>query len=216
MYIIYKTTCLLNDKIYIGQHRVKNLKTLDPWYIGSGYPKFDNALRKYGKENFKREIICTINVNDIALVNKIEVLFIKKYNSNSSDVGYNILECSVSSSDNPMYDENIRKIVSKKNKKTMKEYFKTHEANFKGCKHSEETKKKMSDKRKARSGAKGWKMTDVQRKRLSKSHIGKQSKDKHPLWGKIFINDGTINKTINKNESIPDGWIQGLLRKIKL
>ena len=216
MYIIYKTTCLLNGKIYIGQHKVKSKKTLDPWYIGSGYPKFDNALRKYGKENFKREIICTINVDDISLVNKIEVMFIKKYNSSNSDIGYNILDCSISSSENPMYDENIRRVVSRKNKKTMKEYFKTHEANFKGCKHSEETRKKMSDKRRKRSGVKGWKMTEEQRKRLSESHIGKQSKDKHPLWGKIFINNGNINKTIDKNKPIPEGWVQGLLRKKKI
>lgn len=46
MYIIYKTTCVVNGKIYIGQHKIKDSKTLDPWYIGSGYPKFDNALQK--------------------------------------------------------------------------------------------------------------------------------------------------------------------------
>lgn len=166
MYIIYKTTCLVNGKI-----------------------------------NFKRDIICIINKDDISLVNKIEVYFIKKYCANYSNIGYNILDCAVSSSDNPMFNERIRQIVSIKNKKSMKEYFKTHEANFKGCKHSEETRNKM------RGGTKGWKMTEEQRRRLSEAHIDKQSKDKHPLWGKIFINNGVRNKTIRKGEEIPNGWL---------
>ena len=212
MYIIYKTTCVVNGKIYIGQHKIKDSKTLDPWYIGSGYPKFDNALQKYGKINFKRDIICIINKDDISLVNKIEVYFIKKYCANDSNIGYNILDCAVSSSDNPMLNERIRQIVSIKNKKSMKEYFKTHEANFKGCKHSEETRNKMREKRRMRGGTKGWKMTEEQRRRLSEAHIGKQSKDKHPLWGKIFINNGVRNKTIRKGEEIPNGWFVGMIR----
>ena len=40
--IIYKTNCLKDGKIYVGQHRVKNKETLDPWYIGSG-----SDLEKY-------------------------------------------------------------------------------------------------------------------------------------------------------------------------
>jgi hypothetical protein len=114
MYIIYKTTCVVNGKIYIGQHKIKDSKTL--------------------------------------------------------------------------------------------------EANFKGCKHSEETRNKMREKRRMRGGTKGWKMTEEQRRRLSEAHIGKQSKDKHPLWGKIFINNGVRNKTIRKGEEIPNGWFVGMIR----
>lgn len=50
---IYKTTNLVNNKIYIG----KREKTyFDIKYIGSGrYLK--NAITHYGKDNFKCEII---------------------------------------------------------------------------------------------------------------------------------------------------------------
>ena len=54
MYIIYKTTCLLNGKIYIGQHKVKSKKTLDPWYIGSGY------TRRMGTRFINKEENCKI------------------------------------------------------------------------------------------------------------------------------------------------------------
>ena len=52
-YLVYKTTCLVNGKIYIGQHQ-----THDPNdnYLGSGR-KLKEDIRKFGSENFKREIL---------------------------------------------------------------------------------------------------------------------------------------------------------------
>jgi len=52
-YIIYETTNLLNNKKYRGLHKCKSL---DDCYLGSG-KRFISALKKYGKENFKREIL---------------------------------------------------------------------------------------------------------------------------------------------------------------
>lgn len=48
---IYKTTNLINNKIYIGQHKVKEEK-IDNSYYGSG-KLIIQAIKKYGKENFK-------------------------------------------------------------------------------------------------------------------------------------------------------------------
>ena len=53
LYIIYKTTNLLNNKFYIGKHQCL---TLEDGYLGSGRALKD-AIAKYGKENFKREIL---------------------------------------------------------------------------------------------------------------------------------------------------------------
>ena len=51
MSIIYKTTCLVNYKIYIGQSiRNKN------YYLGSGKLLL-KAIKKYGKNNFTKEIL---------------------------------------------------------------------------------------------------------------------------------------------------------------
>ena len=50
---IYKTTNLINDKYYIGKHKSESF---DSSYYGSGIA-FTRALKKYGKENFKREIL---------------------------------------------------------------------------------------------------------------------------------------------------------------
>lgn len=50
---VYKTTNILNNKIYVGFHM---LGSKDSYYLGSGLA-LKAAIKKYGKENFKREII---------------------------------------------------------------------------------------------------------------------------------------------------------------
>lgn len=51
MIVIYKTTNLINNKIYVGKdsHNDSN-------YFGSG-TILVKAIKKYGKENFKKEIL---------------------------------------------------------------------------------------------------------------------------------------------------------------
>lgn len=50
---IYKTTCKVNDKFYIGMHSTSNL---EDGYIGSG-KRLWNSIRKYGRENHEFEIL---------------------------------------------------------------------------------------------------------------------------------------------------------------
>lgn len=67
-YIVYLTTNLVNNKIYIGMHKTENPYIFDN-YIGGGiyinepstYERsktiFQRAVKKYGPKNFKRKII---------------------------------------------------------------------------------------------------------------------------------------------------------------
>lgn len=52
-FTIYRITNLINGKIYVGAHKTKNL---DDSYMGGGN-RIEAAIKKYGKENFKREYI---------------------------------------------------------------------------------------------------------------------------------------------------------------
>lgn len=56
-YIIYKITNILNNKFYIGKHKTKNINDS---YMGSGIV-IKSAILKYGKENFKKEILYILN-----------------------------------------------------------------------------------------------------------------------------------------------------------
>lgn len=79
-YIVYKTTCLVNDKIYIGVHQTNNPDIFDG-YLGRGFYKnhtkylknpeapFHFAIIKYGVENFYRETLFIYD-NEIDAYNK--------------------------------------------------------------------------------------------------------------------------------------------------
>lgn len=70
---IYLTTCTVNGCKYIGQRRPP--RTNDRWYLGSGI-MIQRAIRKHGKENFKKEILVEGLFND-ALLNELERHYIQ-------------------------------------------------------------------------------------------------------------------------------------------
>lgn len=55
-HIIYKTINLINGKIYVGMHSTDNL---NDGYLGSGWI-LKQAIKKYSKENFKREVLLVL------------------------------------------------------------------------------------------------------------------------------------------------------------
>lgn len=83
---IYMTTCLINGKKYIGQ-RTRQRRN-ENGYMGSGHV-LKRAFKKYGKQNFKKEIIVEGNFN-LNLLNDLEKHYIRLYNADQSDMFYNI------------------------------------------------------------------------------------------------------------------------------
>lgn len=81
---IYKTTNLINGKIYIGQHIAK---TFDIYYKGSGQI-LRQAFKKYGKENFKCELLVEASTKEELDI--LEQYWIEKLDSRNTDIGYNI------------------------------------------------------------------------------------------------------------------------------
>ncbi len=80
--IIYKTTNLINGKYYIGKDEKNN-----PEYLGSGkILKF--AIKKYGIENFKKEILEICKTRDE--LNEREVFWINSLSATT--LGYNITD----------------------------------------------------------------------------------------------------------------------------
>ena len=177
-YLVYKTTNLLNGKIYIGQHQTYNI---NDGYVGSGI-MLKQAIKKYGIANFKREILFDFNSfeemdnKERELVNEDFVARPDTYNlcvggqGNEFDliiklglnnsVNNNILG-SMRHKELMMTNTEYRKSCIHKLSLARKKLWREHPEvfyNFKydwvGKHHTEETKKKISEKAKLRIGEK--------------------------------------------------------------
>lgn len=84
--VIYKVTCLVNGKVYIGQTVDLKARIRSHFSTKQKY-HFGFALQKYGKDNFLWEIVeeCPKDMLDDR-----EQYWIAFYNSNDSRYGYNL------------------------------------------------------------------------------------------------------------------------------
>lgn len=88
-FYIYKIINKLNNKIYIGKHKVPKNGESFYRYIGKGIA-IREAIKKYGKENFEKEILENIEDDEKQLiVDERERFWIKELNTISPN-GYNI------------------------------------------------------------------------------------------------------------------------------
>jgi group I intron endonuclease len=162
MYCIYKITNLINGKTYIGQHKYLELNDK---YMGSG-KHLKRALKKYGIENFRKDIL-VFNISNKEYVDLLERVFIA---SEREKVGaencYNIVDggqggslkgrtCSEQSK-RRMSEARKGKHLSDETKKKISE-------GNKGKHLSEQTKKRMSEAKKGCYKGKHWKLVDGKR-----------------------------------------------------
>ena len=83
---IYLFENIINKKIYIGQAKDIHERAYTHFF-GNPELYFHKALKKYGEEGFNIYILEYTNIED--LDNK-EIFYIKKYNSNNHEFGYNM------------------------------------------------------------------------------------------------------------------------------
>jgi group I intron endonuclease len=119
---VYLTTNLINGKKYVGDHSTNNL---DDHYIGSGRPYFNNAKKKYGKENFKKEILKFFPSKQSSF--DAQEKYIKEHNTLKPN-GYNL---------SPKGGVGVVECFSEESKEKIKN-------SLLGIKRSEITKQKMS------------------------------------------------------------------------
>lgn len=86
-YKVYMHTNKINDKKYIGITR-RNVN--DRWMNGRGYQNqmFGRAIKKYGWDNFKHEVLYENLTKEEAEQKEIEL--IARYKSDNGDYGYNV------------------------------------------------------------------------------------------------------------------------------
>jgi len=147
-YTIYQTTCLLNNKKYIGKHVTKDLNDS---YLGSGLMLI-NAIKKYGKENFKREILFVydneedMNNKEKELITEEIILSDDYYNMALGGYGGAI----ILKEGHPLYEEVCKKIsddaISRRDEmsRIVKELHKEKKCGMYGKKQSDKQKQLVS------------------------------------------------------------------------
>lgn len=162
---MYICTFFPNNKRYIG---ITKNKPEYRWNKGEGYkrqPYIYKAILKYGWDNIKH-IILEMNLSENEAKQK-EKYYIKLYNTNNKQYGYNLTEGGDGTSGYHLTKEHIDKIIYTNKTRIIKE--KTKEklrlANI-GKKASCETKLKMSNKRKGKNNSFYGKHHSIKTKKL--------------------------------------------------
>lgn len=170
--VIYKTINLINKKIYVGQDLNNN-----PKYLGSGL-LLNRAIKKYGKHNFKKEILEYCKSKDD--LNNREIYWID--NLNAINEGYNITKGGsggdvISNHPNSkQIKEKLRKSLKWSDDRRKKQKLKGKDNPMFGKTHSVETRKKIGSREYAKGEdhyAYGKTMSDETKKKLSVANKGK-------------------------------------------
>lgn len=124
-FYIYKYTNLINNKKYIGQtnnlnRRINEHKSASFNTKSINYnDKLHQAIRKYGYDNFKIDVVEIINnAENYDLVNEREIYWIQQEQSLLTQWGYNVLDGGRNSSNTFLSKEDIKNIKSLIKKET--------------------------------------------------------------------------------------------------
>jgi group I intron endonuclease len=182
--LIYKIVNLINNKIYIGQ-TWQSLKIRLIKHKSSNFNciKLHHAINKYGRDNFKIELI-TICHTQLA-ADYWEEYFIKKFDSIKN--GYNILMGGKTGSRKGLKHSKETKQKISDAKKGRPSSLKGKVGCMKGRKHTEDAKKNMS---------KAKKLSPHTGKSMLGKHHSEESKHKSSL-SNLGLHKGKTWKLIN-------------------
>lgn len=206
IHYLYKTTCLITGRYYIGMHSTANL---EDGYMGSG-KRLRYSLRKYGKENHIKEILEFFDSRELLVEAERNVITsdmltdIMCMNLMSGGTGGFIsaeIQLKRSHAGNKIHNEKL---------KTDEEYYRKFVEKISiGLK-----KAHKEGKLKGRNGGpnKGKSLSENHKEKIGLANSIKQKGKKNSQFGVKFkwINNGIKNAKL-KNEKMPDGWRLGKL-----
>ncbi len=211
IHYLYKTTCLITGRWYIGMHSTHNL---DDGYMGSGR-RLRASLRKYGVDNHIKEILEFFESRELLIEAEKEAITAEmvldkncmnlmcggtggyiseeQQRHRSMCAGLKFSEIRKNNPDvDQQYREKHRKIIieSYTNGTRLKN---VGNKSFSGRTHTDETKEKMR-----------------------KSKKGKYDGVNHPQYGMCWVTKEGLNKKIKKellDQYLNQGWVKGRIIK---
>lgn len=212
-HFIYKTTCIITNRFYIGMHSTSDM---NDGYMGSG-KRLWNSIRKHGKINHKIEYLefytdrNSLKTREAELINEdllkdplcmnltiggeggsgkgiLNGFYGKTHSKEAKDKF--VKKSSETKKElykNPAYKE---KVFEKRKETILEKFGSTPPWNWNGKTHNNETKRKMSDIAKLRTS------------------------EQNSQFGTYWINNQVESRKIRKEELdqyIKNGWIKGRL-----
>jgi hypothetical protein len=202
---IYKTTCNVNGKFYIGMHSTENI---NDGYLGSGR-RLWNSIDYHGKENHKKEIIEFCLNRDELKKREKEIVNADLINDHFC------MNLQLGGGGGFINEEHMMK-VSKAGNKEFLEKMKDDEYRKEFSKKlSESNKKQFLDGRRERKRFYDWSgktHTDETKKKISEIRKGTGVGEKNSVYGRKWMNKNLKNKMVKPEEvnfHLESGWLFG-------
>lgn len=196
IHYLYKTTCNVTGRWYIGMHSTYNL---EDGYMGSGVV-LRRSIRKYGKENHTKEILDFFVTKELMIEAEKKAITSEMVNDRMcmnlvyGGSGWNEKH-NDAFREKLKNDSEFKKEFSKKRTDALNKQYSTGVRqkvavkDWTGCKHSEETKLKMSEKKK-----------------------GTGTGETNSQYGTCWVTKDGVNKKIKKEEFetyLKEDWVKG-------
>jgi hypothetical protein len=202
IHYLYKTTCKVTGKYYIGMHSTCNL---EDGYMGSG-KRLKRSIRKYGEENHVKEILQFFESREDLVeaekkaITKDMLIDVKCMNLMSGGTG-------------GCYSIEHLKTISHKGVDKRFELIKSDiDYYINWCNQlSIKNKKVYEEGRRSKEYFYDWngkEHTDLTKQKMRKS---KNQGSTNSQYGTMWITNGAENIKIKKDEIIPEGWYKGRL-----
>ncbi len=168
MYKIYLITNLFNLKKYVGITKF-SLEERFSQHTKRGFI-LTEAIKKYGEQKFSIEVVEVVESAERAY--ELEIFYIKEYNTKAPN-GYNLTD-----GGDGIFGWNITDEYREQCSFRVKELHKEKRIGMYGKKHTEETKKKMSESSKGNQNCLGRVLSEESKQKISEKHLGKKLSEK--------------------------------------
>ena len=202
-YTIYKITNRVNGKVYIGKHQTNNI---NDGYMGSGR-LIQQAITKYGIDNFEKEILFDFSVEDEMNTKEAELVteeFCKRKDTYNlcpgGHGGFGYIRINNLGVSPFTKDRKLHRTATLKGRETQRILEKTD---------PDWVEKRRSNLSKAAMGNKSWTGKTHTEETKDKMRKTKNQGSKNSQFGTMWITNGTDNKKIKKDADIPEGCYKG-------